>query len=394
MPDHKIFIISSDSIQIEQISNIIQNHKKIELDSGVMAQVTRSRQVIEDILKTEKQAIYGVTTGFGKFADVRISPDKIDELQRRIVLSHAAGVGDPMPVEIVRIMMLIKIISLSRGHSGIHPHTLDQMLSLFNLGITPVVPEKGSVGASGDLAPLAHIALVVIGEGEAFVDGKRLPAKEALSLHGLKPIKLKAKEGLAILNGTQAMTAYAVQNIIDAEKLLNLADFIGAMSVETLNGTLTAFDERIHKVRGQAGQMLTASIVRDILQGSEIVASHADSDHKVQDAYCLRCIPQVHGSARDTITYIKDIVKKELNGVTDNPLVFPDQGDVLSGGNFHGEPIAMVMDFLAIALSELANISERRIAHYMDQTMSELPAFLVTEGGINSGYILVSATCK
>lgn len=386
------FIITDASVSIENIDQIISNNLKISLDKNVIERVKKSRSVIEDILQSDDKAIYGVTTGFGKFADVRISPDNIDELQHRIVLSHAAGVGDPMPEEIVRIMMLIKIISLSQGYSGIRLQTLQLLIDLFNQHIVPVVPSKGSVGASGDLAPLAHMALVLIGEGEAFTDSKRMKSEDALKSQGLEAVQLRAKEGLAILNGTQAINAYAVHNIIEAQKLIAMADLIGAMSLETLNGTLTAFDPRIHAVRRHNGQQRSAQYVRHLLKGSEIVSSHSHSDHRVQDAYCLRCIPQVHGTVRDTVEYVKSVVLNELNAVTDNPLVFPDQGDVLSGGNFHGEPIGMVMDFLAIALSELGSISERRIAHYMDQSMSELPAFLVEEGGINSGYMMAHVT--
>jgi histidine ammonia-lyase len=392
MPAEKKYTITREKLTLGRIKYILENNLEIELNGSVREDVRRSREVIENMLRSNSRAIYGVTTGFGKFADVRIPAGDLDELQRRIVLSHAAGVGNPMSEKIVKAMMLIKILSLSRGYSGIRPETLDLLISMFNLNILPVIPEKGSVGASGDLAPLAHLALVLIGEGEAVVDGERLAGAEALRRRNLSPVKLKAKEGLAVLNGTQAISAYAVHNIFTAERLLHTATLVGAMSVEALNGTLTAFDERIQKVRGHVGQEAVAGEVRKILGESEIVAHHRDSDHRVQDAYSLRCIPQVHGAVSDTLEHVKRVVETEINGVTDNPLIFADTGEALSGGNFHGEPVAFAMDFLAITVSELGNISERRVAHFLDHTLSELPPFLVSKGGINSGFMMAQVT--
>ena len=386
------YTLTDKRLTLSDISAILSDDRKIGLSETVWKNVENSRRVIEDILQTSDQAIYGITTGFGKFADVRISVEDLDELQRRIVLSHAAGVGEPMPVAVVKTMMLIKIISLSRGFSGIRPQTLQLLIEMFNNNIIPVVPVQGSVGASGDLAPLAHMAMVLIGEGEAIVDSVTIPGGEALAKHDLKPVKLHAKEGLAILNGTQAMCAYGVQNLLFAKRLMDSADLIAAMSIEALNGTLTAFDNRIHEVRGHSGQMEVAANVRDAIADSAIVKDHQNSDHRVQDAYSLRCVPQVHGAVRDTWNYVKSVVETEMNGVTDNPLIFPGDKAVLSGGNFHGEPLAFVMDFLSITMSELGNISERRIAHFLDFTMSELPAFLVREGGINSGFMMAQVT--
>jgi histidine ammonia-lyase len=386
------FVIHTAQIPLADIENAFNSKAQIALSTEVWTRVKASRQTIENIVANEKRPVYGVTTGFGKFADVRISAEDTDELQRRIVLSHAAGVGKPMPEAVVKAMMLFKIISLSRGYSGIRSETLQLLLDLYNNDIVPWIPEKGSVGASGDLAPLAHMAMVLIGEGWAMVAGEKVPAADQLKAHNLKPVQLKAKEGLAVLNGTQAIAAYAFLNVMNARRLLHTSNLIGAMSVEALNGTLAAFDERIHNIRLHPGQQFCAATVRSLLADSSIMLSHKDSDHRVQDAYCLRCIPQVHGTVYDTLMHVETVVAREINAVTDNPLIFQNPDTALSGGNFHGEPIGMVMDFLAIAMSEIGSISERRIAHYMDKEVSELPPFLVQEGGLNSGFMMAHVT--
>ncbi len=390
-----ILHIDERDFTLQTLRFFLNKQPRIELSDTVENQINQSRSIIEDIVR-EKRVVYGINTGFGKFADVRIKPEETEELQRRLVLSHAAGVGDPIPVDLVRLMMLLKIKNLALGYSGARLNVVQFMVDMLNNGITPVVPAKGSVGASGDLAPLAHIAAAMMGVGEVWRQNgksyKRLPATQALKAASMTPIRFAAKEGLAILNGTQAMQAYGLQALLQAERALKTADIIGAMSLEALFGTLTAFDDRIHKIRRQPGQQKTAANFRTILRESPIVESHKYSDHKVQDAYSLRCIPQVHGAVRDAIEHVNSVFFNEMNGVTDNPLVFPDNGDVLSGGNFHGEPLAMAADYLAIALSELAGISERRIEHMLDPAVSEMAGFLAEEGGLNSGFMIAHVT--
>ena len=387
---HKLVITEKD-LTLDDVRFFLREKPQIELNDTVIQQIKASREIIEQVVASEK-TVYGVNTGFGKFADVRIKKEETAELQRRLVLSHAAGVGEPMPVEIVRLMMLLKIKNLSHGFSGIRLETVQLLIDLLNKDVVPVVPQKGSVGASGDLAPLAHMALLLLGEGEAFFEGQRIPGAEALEKAGLKAIELRAKEGLAVLNGTQAIQAYGLTALLKAQMLIKSADIIGAMSLESLLGTLTAFDPRIHEIRRHPGQKDSAANVRKILADSPIVESHRFSDHKVQDAYSLRCIPQVHGAVRDGLAYVQSVFEREMNGVTDNPLVFPDNGDVLSGGNFHGEPVAFAADHLSLITAELANISERRIEHMLDPTVSEMAGFLTEDGGLNSGFMIAQVT--
>ena len=383
--------IGQNDLSLQDIRFFIEQTPQVRLSKAVIEQINKSRQIIEDIVESGR-VVYGVNTGFGKFADVRIEREATAELQRRLVLSHAAGVGDPMPAELVRLMMLLKVKNLAQGYSGARLEVVERLADMLNRGIVPVVPEKGSVGASGDLAPLAHIAAVMIGEGEAFYKDERLPGTEALRKAGLKPLVLQAKEGLAVLNGTQAIQAYGLLALNRAQTLLKTADVIGAMTLEALLGTLTAFDPRIQHIRRHPGQQIVAENVRRLLENSPIVESHRYSDHKVQDAYSLRCIPQVHGAVRDGLDYVRSVFEREMNGVTDNPLVFPDNGDVLSGGNFHGEPVALAADYLGILLAELANISERRIEHMLDPAVSDMAGFLTREGGLNSGFMIAHVT--
>ncbi len=384
-------ILGEHDLTLNDLDFFLKVHPRVLLDKRLKERIEQSHQVIRKIVQ-ENRVVYGVTTGFGKFADMRIKPEQTKELQRRLVLSHAAGVGRPMPKQIVRLMMLLKVKNLSQGFSGVRLKVVQQLLDMLNKNVVPVVPQKGSVGASGDLAPLAHMALVMIGEGEAFLKGERLPGGEALARVGLKPLELEAKEGLAVLNGTQAIQAYGAFTLIRARNLIKSADIIAAMSLEGLLGTLTAFDERIQKVRRHPGQVTVASNFRRLLKGSPIVESHRYSSHRVQDAYSLRCIPQVHGAIRDALDHVISVFEREMNGVTDNPLIFPDNGDVLSGGNFHGEPLALAADYLGIILAELADISERRIEHMMDPAVSEMAGFLTEEGGLNSGFMIAQVT--
>ncbi len=393
--------ISGASLTMDEIHHFLETPTNINIDNDTIEKINKSRQVIESILDSDNP-VYGVNTGFGNFSETRIESKTLGELQRRLVLSHAAGVGNYVPLPIVRLIMLLKIKSLSLGYSGCRYEIIDKLSRLLMKNVLPAIPEQGSVGASGDLAPLAHMALVLLGEGSAFIPAEKdsdnnatkeeVSGSEALAYAGIEPVILQAKEGLAILNGTQAMTAYALFALNQTKNLLKVADIVGAMSVEALLGTLTPFDDRIQQIRNHPGQLTVAKNIRTILTGSPIVESHKYSHHKIQDAYSLRCIPQVHGAVRDTVTHAEFILINEANGVTDNPLVFPDNNDVLSGGNFHGAPVAQVSDFLSIALTDLSSISERRIEHMLDPSVSQLPAFLTSEGGLNSGFMIAHVT--
>lgn len=394
MDTHTLFLTDAP-LRLDALTPCMQGNMAVVLDPGLHTAMQRGRRVVEDILHG-KRLVYGVNTGFGKFAEVSIAPDSVAELQRRLILSHAAGVGSPMPLDVVRLIMLFKIRALSQGYSGCRPEVVDLLTAMLNRAVIPRIPMKGSVGASGDLAPLAHLALVMLGAGQAWRPRHGRweiePGHTALAQAGLHPITFAAKEGLAMLNGTQAMTAYSARSLLRTRHLLKIADICAAMSLEALLGTLIPFDARIHTLRPHPGQLQVADNVRRILAQSPMVASHRYSDHKVQDAYSLRCIPQVHGAVRDAVAHVETVVEREINAVTDNPLVFPDDHDVLSGGNFHGEPVAMAADYLGIAVAELASMAERRIAHLMDPAMSELPAFLTAEGGLNSGFMLAQVT--
>jgi histidine ammonia-lyase len=350
-----------------------------------------SRAVVEGVV-AEGRTVYGVTTGFGDLANVRIEPAQTAELQRNHVRSHAAGVGDPLPAEVVRAMLLLRANALAVGLSGVRPQVVELLIGMLNAGVHPLVPSRGSVGASGDLAPLAHLALVLIGEGQAWLDDAGPgPGGEALERAGLAPLVLEAKEGIALLNGTQLMAALAALALHDARQLAISADVIGAMSLEAMQGTAAAFDEALIAARPHPGQMAVAAHLRALLADSEIGASHADSDHRVQDAYSLRCIPQVHGAVRDALDQLDRVLAIEMNAATDNPLVFPS-GEVISGGNFHGEPLALAIDYAKIAVAELASISERRSARLVDAHLSGLPAFLTDEPGLRSGLMIAQYT--
>ncbi len=366
----------------------------MELTPSAIARVQRAEQAVAQLVHRNEIA-YGITTGFGAFKDHVIPPEQVEQLQRNILMSHAVGVGTPFSRAVVRAMMLVRANTLAKGYSGVRLETLQLLLALLNAGVHPVVPSQGSLGASGDLAPLAHMALVLIGEGEAEHQGHVLPGSEALRRAGLAPTTLAAKEGLALTNGTAVMCALGALAVERAEMLSTVADVAGCLSLEALDGTLRAFDERIQAVRPHPRQVDCARYLRRLLADSDFV--HRQDPQHVQDAYTLRCIPQVHGAARDAIAYARWVVDIELNSATDNPLLFfDDQGnvDVISGGNFHGEIVAIAMDYLAMALTELGNISERRIARLTDEASNAhvLPAFLVKHGGLNSGFMLVQYT--
>jgi len=345
-----------------------------------------------DRLTAAGETVYGVSTGFGKFADRVIPPEALEALQRNLIMSHSVGVGDPLSEDVVRAMIVLRVAALARGYSGIRPETVQALLDMLNAHVVPVIPSKGSVGASGDLAPLAHLALVLIGEGEAFWNSDRLPGGEALSRAQLKPVRLTAKEGLALVNGTQQMTALGALVTAGAENVLEVADIAGALSLEAVRGTNRAFDPRIQRARPHAGQIAAAAHLRELTEQSEIMASHRFDDHRVQDPYSLRCMPQVHGASRDAIAYVRRVIEVEMNSATDNPLVFAEDGDVISGGNFHGQPVALALDFAAIALAEIASISERRIEAMLDPNFSELPPFLTMHAGVDSGYMVSQYT--
>jgi len=364
---------------------------RVRLDASAQAAVLRSAQVVDAIV-ARGEPVYGINTGFGKLASVRIEREDLETLQRNIVLSHAAGVGEPMPASVVRLMMALKLTSLAQGASGIRPQTLALLETFLQHDFVPVVPCQGSVGASGDLAPLSHLASVMIGVGEAFVDGVRMPAADALARIGQTALTLGAKEGLALLNGTQYSTAYALAGLFEIETVFQAALVTGALSVEAAKGSDTPFDPRIHGIRGQRGQIATAATLRTLMAGSAIRESHRDNDVRVQDPYCLRCQPQVMGAAFDVIRQAATTLEIEANGVSDNPLVFTDTGEALSGGNFHAEPVAFAADMLAMAVCEIGSISERRIAMLVDPALSGLPAFLTPKPGLNSGFMIPQVT--
>jgi len=379
-------------LTLEQIAAVAGEQERVTLSAEARARCEASRAVVQQIV-AENRAVYGVNTGFGKLSDVRIDPDKLSELQLNLVRSHSCGLGNPLSEAEARAMLLLRANVLACGLSGARPVVADTLVAMLERGVTPVIPEKGSVGASGDLAPLAHLALAAIGEGEAFYKGERLASGEALKRAGIEPLQLEVKEGLALLNGTQAMGAVGALALYRAERLTLLADVAGAMSLEALKGTPVAFDERIHAARPHAGQIAVAAHLRALLAGSEIRQSHLENDPRVQDAYCLRCMPQVHGAVRDTLQHARGIVETETGSATDNPLVFAATGDVLSGGNFHGAPLAMGFDYAAIALTDLMSIIERRIDRMVNPDANEnLPAFLTRQAGMSSGFMMLQVT--
>ncbi|MGA9944408.1 MAG: histidine ammonia-lyase, partial [Candidatus Cybelea sp.] len=362
----------------------------VRIAPAARARVARAREFVDSRFASG-EVIYGVTTGFGRLASISVDPADAVALQLNLVRSHAAGTGEPLGIPLVRAAGVLRANSLSAGHSGVSPQTLDLIVAMLERGVTPVVPCQGSVGASGDLAPLAHMTLTLIGEGEAFYRGERLPSDAALERAGLRPISLGAKEGLALVNGTQVMTGIAALGVLRAMRLAAAADVIGAMSLEAYLGTERVFDRRLNDLRPHPGQERVAGNLRALLAGSEIVQSHADCD-RVQDPYSFRCIPVVHGAVRDSIWHVRRVTEVEANSVTDNPLVFPEDGEFISGGNFHGEPIALALDFLKIAVSELASIAERRLYLLLNAEDRGLPLFLARRLGLESGLMIVQYT--
>jgi histidine ammonia-lyase len=363
----------------------------VSLASSCRAGIRASAELVQRASEGEAP-VYGVNTGFGKLATTRIAKDDLAILQLKLLRSHAVGVGEPLDERVVRLVLLLKAASLARGYSGVRMEVIDALVAMHNLGLTPVIPCQGSVGASGDLAPLAHLSLPLIGEGEVFLHSERMPAALALERAGLKPITLSAKEGLALINGTQVSTALAIDALLAADRLFEAAAIAGAITLDAARGSDGPFDPRIHAVRGQPGQIDCAAAYRALMAGSEIRKSHLDNDDRVQDPYCLRCQPQVMGACLDQMRYAAQVLVREANAVTDNPLVFANEGQMLSGGNFHAEPVALAADALAVAIAEIGAIAERRIAMLVDTVVSRLPPFLTPEPGLNSGFMIVHVT--
>ena len=380
--------ISSELLSIDAISEVIYQGKKLALSEEAIVNIEKCRKYLDDKMKSNNDPIYGINTGFGSLCNVKISNENLSKLQENLVKSHACGTGEEVPHEIVKIMLLLKIQSLSYGHSGVQLLTVQRLIDFYNNDILPVIYTQGSLGASGDLAPLAHLSLPLLGEGEVYYDGFRQPAAKVLEKMGWTPIVMQSKEGLALLNGTQFMSAYGVFCLRKADKLSYFADVIGAISLEGFDGRLEPFTDLIHLVRPHKGQIQTAERFRDILEDSEIIAQ---AKAHVQDPYSFRCIPQVHGASKDAIEYAKKVFKTEINSVTDNPNIFVGEDLIISGGNFHGQPLALALDFLGSALSELGSISERR-TYQLISGLRGLPAFLVNDPGLNSGFMIPQYT--
>jgi histidine ammonia-lyase len=380
--------ISSKKISFEDITGIISGKKRLALSPEAAESIQRCRDFIDLKIQDSGEPVYGVNTGFGSLCNTRISQNDLETLQTNLVMSHACGTGEEVPAEVVRLMLLLKAAGLSHGKSGVQVETVQRLLDFYNNDITPVVYQQGSLGASGDLAPLAHLCLPLIGLGEVYWQGKIHPASEVMAKFGWEPVRLRSKEGLALLNGTQFMSAYGVHVLLQAQRLSLLADIIGALSLEAFDGRPEPFHLLVHHARPHPGQVRTAQKFNELLAGSELIARKKSH---VQDPYSFRCIPQVHGATKDALDYVSSVFLTEINSVTDNPTVFPDEEMIISAGNFHGQPLALALDFLAIALSELANISERR-TYQLISGARDLPPFLVSNPGLNSGFMIPQYT--
>lgn len=386
--DTSTHYITTEILQIDTLRQVVMTGMKVGLSEEAKVNIQKCRDYLDQRMERQTEPIYGINTGFGSLYNIKIDNDKLAQLQENLVMSHACGTGDFVPEAVIRLMLLLKIQSLCYGYSGVQLATVERLVDFYNHDVLPVVYEQGSLGASGDLAPLAHLSLPLLGKGEVWLDGQRTDAAELEKRFGWKPIVLQSKEGLALLNGTQFMTAYGVHVLMKACKYSYLADLIGAVSLEGFDGRVEPFDELIHLVRPHKGQVVTAQRMMEFLDGSEIVAQ---PKKHVQDPYSFRCIPQVHGASKDAIDYVKKVFKTEINSVTDNPNIFVGSDKILSGGNFHGQPLALALDFLAIALSELGSISERRTFQLISG-LRGLPAFLVDEPGLNSGFMIPQYT--
>lgn len=380
--------ISAERLTIDRLRQIIQSPTRLALSDDARERIVRCREYLDQKMENQQTPIYGITTGFGSLCNISIDKEQLSELQKNLVMSHACGTGDRVPSEIVRLMLLLKVQSLSYGNSGVQLVTVERLIDFYNNDILPVVFQMGSLGASGDLAPLAHLSLPLLGQGEVEYKGRQCAAAEVLEEFGWEPIRLQSKEGLALLNGTQFMSAYGVWSLIGAQRLSKWADLIAAMSLDAFDGRIEPFYDQVHLVRNHKGQLSTARAIRSLLEGSELITRHKQH---VQDPYSFRCVPQVHGAAKDTIDYVNMVLENEINSVTDNPTIFVEDDMIISAGNFHGEPIALAMDFLAIALAELANISERRTYRLISGARG-LPSFLVAHAGLNSGFMIPQYT--
>lgn len=384
-----MIILDGNRLTLKEIEQVLYEGEPVTASEESWIRVKKSRAAVERIVD-EGKVVYGITTGFGKLSDVLVEAENSEELQLNLIRSHACGVGEPFPEVVSRGMLLLRANTLLKGYSGVRPELIEKLMQLLNAGILPVIPQQGSLGASGDLAPLAHLALVLIGEGEVFYKGSRVSAVQALEAEGILPITLTAKEGLALINGTQAMTAMGVVAYLEAEKLAYQAEVSAAMTIEGLRGIVDVFDEDLHLARGYSEQIGVAARMRDYLKGSKLATRQGEL--RVQDAYSLRCIPQVHGATWQTLRYVKEKLEIEVNAATDNPLIFDNGEKIISGGNFHGQPIALAMDYLAIAMAELANISERRIERLVNPQLNDLPPFLSPEPGLQSGAMILQYT--
>ena len=398
----KILALDGNSLSINDIEKFVEQNLKVKVKASALKKMIQSRKLVEEWISKDA-IIYGVTTGFGEFSNVNISHNDLEQLQENLIVSHAVGCGDPLPPFIVKIMMLLRINALAKGNSGIRPETVQLLVEMMNNNIIPVVPSQGSVGSSGDLVQLSHLVLAMIGKGKVQLiknvfdeyagQTKIISSKLALKNFGLQPVKLQAKEGLALINGTQMMTSFAAFLSARSIKLKKIADIAAALSHEALRATDKAFDKRLHQLRPYKGQIETAENILSLIEGSEIRSSHLKNDTRVQDAYSIRCVPQIHGASKDAIDYVASRVAIEINSANDNPLIFPETKEHIEGGNFHGQPMALAMDFLAIALSELANVSERRTERLVNGALSQgLPRFLTKHGGINSGMMIAQYT--
>lgn len=378
--------LTGNTLTINEVKSVLYGDCKVEINKKSMEKVIKSHQAVERIVK-EQKVVYGITTGFGKFSDVYIESENVEELQLNLIHSHACGVGEPFPEIVSRAMLLLRANALTKGYSGVRPIIIETLIRFINEKIHPVIPQQGSLGASGDLAPLSHLALTLMGEGEVYYKGKRMNAEKALADTGIEPVILQAKEGLALINGTQAMTAMGIVAYIEAEKLAKDSEIIASITMEALQGIIDAFDEDVHVARGYEQQVDVAKRIRKYLEGSKLITKQGEL--RVQDAYSLRCIPQVHGASWQALDYVKEKLEIEINAATDNPLIFDDGNKIISGGNFHGQPIALAMDFMKIAVSELANISERRIERLVNPGLNDLPGFLSPEPGLQSGAMIM-----
>ena len=381
--------LTGNEITLEQIKNVARQGAKVTLSSRAKDNIQRSREVVDRLVEQSK-VVYGVTTGFGMFSETFIQKEFTNALQKNLIISHAVGAGEYFSDEVVRTAMLLRINNFTYGYSGIRLETVETLVEMLNRGVTPLVPEKGSLGASGDLVPLAHMVLPLLGLGRAKYQGEVMAGAEAMRAAGIPTLELTQKEGLALINGTQFMTAVGALAVYDALELLKVADIAAAMSFEAQNGIVDALDARMHAIRPHKGQQDSARIVKKLLEGSKNVTRQGEL--RVQDAYSLRCTPQVHGASKDAVNYVKEKVEIEINSVTDNPIVFADTGEAISGGNFHGQPVALAFDFLGIALAEIADVAERRIERMVNSSLSGLPSFLVERGGVNSGFMIVQYT--